>query len=81
METMWTIARYNHQRHGELTLAHNGMVWVNKMTAIRHYNMMRPVAQKNCCIVEVPASVKDNKHLLYTFLRQDEETRKEILEG
>lgn len=79
MKTMWTIAK--RISDDKLTIMGNGQVWTNKMTALRHYNMMRPTTQEKCQIVEVPASVKNRRHSLLVFLHEDAETRKEILEG
>lgn len=77
MKTMWTIAKQTPS--GKLAFVGNGQMWVNQMTALRHYNMMRPAMQEKCQIVEVPASVKNNRHSLLMFLHEDAETRKEVL--
>lgn len=77
MKTMWTIAKQTPS--GKLAFVGNGQMWVNQMTARRHYNMMRPAMQEKCQIVEVPASTKNNRHALLMFLHEDVETRKEIL--
>lgn len=77
MKTMWAIAKQT--PNGKLTVVANGQVWANKMTALRHYNIMRPTMQEKCQIVEVPASVKNKVHALLVFLHEDAETRQKIL--
>lgn len=77
MKTKWTIAKQN--PNGKLALVGNGQAWVYKMKAVEHWNTLRYGCRGIYQIIEVPASITNDRCAMLAFINEDVETRKKIL--
>ncbi len=71
---------YKSLKNGAYRACDHGKCYAYRMTAIRHMHLHE--AQNNCLTFEVmaiPAYMADCKRQISMWLREDEETREEIL--
>lgn len=71
------------KKNGHKSLCDNGANYANKLTAVRHLHlneMKKNAYLFNYEVMAIPAHMLDIKSIVYRWIRDDEETREEILQ-